>query len=50
MMVVLHMKPPTKTQAGLTTGVFLLVDAFVMYMFLMRPFRWHDGSVARFMF
>jgi len=50
MMILLHMKPPTRIQAGVTIGLFVVADAFVIYMFLMRPFRWHDGSIARFMF
>ncbi len=49
-MILLHMKPPSRIQAGVTIGLFVVADAFVIYMFLMRPFRWHDGSIARFMF
>lgn len=50
MMILLHMEGPSKKQAVITIGLFVLADAFVVYMFLMRPFRWHDGSVARFLF
>ena len=50
LMVLLHMKPPTRAQAGFTAGVFVLADAVVLYVFLLRPFKWHDGSIARFMF
>ena len=50
MMTLLHMKPLARWQVGATLGLFALADAFVLYMFLMRPFRWHDGSIARFMF
>ena len=50
LMILLHMKPPTRLQAGLTIGLFLLADAVVIYVFLVRPFRWHDGSIARFLF
>ena len=49
-MIVLHMKPPTRLQAGVIAGLFALVNAVVLYVFLLRPFRWHDGSIARFMF
>ncbi|CAK0787759.1 hypothetical protein CVIRNUC_010981 [Coccomyxa viridis] len=49
-MVLLHMKPPTRLQAGMTAGLFVLADAIVVYIFLLRPFKWHDGSIARFMF
>jgi alpha-1,2-glucosyltransferase len=28
----------------------LLVDTVTIYVFLYRPFTWHDGTVARFMF
>ena len=50
MMVLLHMKPPTRFQAGVTAGLFALVNAAVLYVFLLRPFKWHDGGIARFMF
>jgi hypothetical protein len=50
MMALLHMTPPARWQAGATIVMLALADALVLYMFLMRPFRWHDGSTARFMF
>ena len=49
-MILLHMKPPTNVQASVTIGLFVLADAFVIYMYLMRPFQWQDGSIARFIF
>ncbi len=50
MMVLLHMKPPTAGQATLTLVMYALVNVAVLYVFLFRPFTWHDGSTARFMF
>ena len=50
LMVLLHMKPVSRFQAGVTAGLFVLADALTVYIFLLRPFRWHDGSIARFMF
>ncbi|CAL8472321.1 g11864 [Coccomyxa elongata] len=50
MMLLLHMKPPTVTQATLTLALYALVNAAAIYMFLFRPFVWPDGSIARFMY
>ena len=49
MMLVLHMKPPTQSQLYLTMGIFAVVNAATLYVFLFRPFAWADGSEARFM-
>lgn len=50
MMVLLHMAPPTVTQATLTLALYALVNIAAIYMFLFRPFVWPDGSIARFMY
>lgn len=50
MMLLLHMKPPTVTQATLTLALYALVNAAAIYVFLFRPFVWPDGSIARFMY
>lgn len=50
MMVLLHMRPPTLGQATLTLAMYALANVAVICVFLFRPFVWHDGSTARFMF
>ena len=34
----------------LSICICLIIDVFVIYIFLYRPFQWVDSSVARFMF
>lgn len=50
MIVLLHMRPPRVGQATLTLAMYALANVAVIYVFLFRPFVWHDGSTARFMF
>ena len=45
----LHSRAPSRAQLLLTAVAFAAVDAAAVALFLFRPFRWPDGSVARFM-
>lgn len=45
----LHSRPPSRAQLLLTAAVFAAVNAVTIGLYLFRPFRWPDGSVARFM-
>uniref|UniRef100_A0A7S0S2Y7 Dol-P-Glc:Glc(2)Man(9)GlcNAc(2)-PP-Dol alpha-1,2-glucosyltransferase n=1 Tax=Chlamydomonas leiostraca TaxID=1034604 RepID=A0A7S0S2Y7_9CHLO len=48
-MAALHLPHPTKGQSATTLFLFAAMNAATLYMFVMRPFSWADGSVARFM-
>ena len=48
-LVALHSRSPSRTQLLLTACAFTAVNAATIALFLFRPFRWPDGSVARFM-
>lgn len=47
-LLALHMRPPTPGQLVVMGMAYAAVDAATMYVFLHRPFRWPDGSIARF--
>lgn len=48
-MLALHMEPPTVRQICCTAMAWTVVNAITVWLFLMRPFVWPDGSLARFM-
>lgn len=48
-LALLHMPPPYRWAAQLTTAAYVGVTAALLYVFACRPFTWADGSVARFM-
>ncbi|KXZ55170.1 hypothetical protein GPECTOR_3g317 [Gonium pectorale] len=48
-MLALRLAPPNELQAGATLVTYCQINALTMYLFLFRPFRWVDGSVARFL-
>ena len=47
-MVVLHMPPASASQLRLIIAAYALTNAATVYIFLLRPFRWPDHSIARF--
>lgn len=47
--IALLSKQPRQSQLAVMAMLFVLVNAFVLFMFLKRPFVWSDGSIARFM-
>lgn len=49
MMLALHMVPPKVPQLAMTALAWTAVNAGTVWLFLMKPFAWPDGSVARFM-
>ncbi len=51
LLLVLHMRLPEATAwpALAILGLQSAVNAATLYIFVMRPFTWPDGSVARFM-
>ena len=49
MLLTLHMAPLNGAQLCTTLLLYAVVNAATIYMFLLRPFQWPDGSVARFM-
>ncbi|KAK9824640.1 hypothetical protein WJX72_011988 [[Myrmecia] bisecta] len=48
-LVLLHMRPMRVSQLAQTLALYMAVNAATLYMFLYRPFRWPDGSQARFL-
>ncbi|KAK9831499.1 hypothetical protein WJX81_002842 [Elliptochloris bilobata] len=48
-LVALHSCPPSRAQLLLTAAAFAAVNVATIALFLFRPFRWPDGSVARLM-
>ncbi|CBN77379.1 Alpha-1,2-glucosyltransferase ALG10-A, family GT59 [Ectocarpus siliculosus] len=46
-----HLESPERSWKSLVVGVVACaaVNAVTIYVFLARPFAWHDGSLARFM-
>eukprot|EP00887_Chlorella_sp_A99_P002315 scaffold10.g2315.t1 len=47
--LLLHMRAPRARALAATLVLWAAVDAAAVYVYLARPFRWPDGSVARFM-
>lgn len=50
-MVLAHLESAERSCESLLAGVVACaaVNAVTVYVFLARPFAWHDGSLARFM-
>ena len=48
-MVALHLPVPSRARIALQCCLFAAVNAVTIWLFAERPFRWPDGSVARFM-
>lgn len=42
--------PLDRLAANAQLWTVAVINLFVIYLFLYNPFRWHDGSIARFMF
>ena len=49
MMVALHSQPPAGRQLNALLLLYAGVNAVTLWVYLLRPFRWPDGSVAHFM-
>eukprot|EP00892_Ulva_mutabilis_P009505 jgi/Ulvmu1/6927/UM032_0005.1 len=49
LLFVAHVRPPHWWYSVAQGVLFVAVNAATLYMFCDRPFRWPDGSVARFM-
>lgn len=49
--VLAHLESAERSWESLLAGVVacVAVNAVTVYVFLARPFAWHDGSLARFM-
>jgi len=45
----LHARPASRPELLWTAAAFAVVNAATIALFLFRPFRWPDGSIARFM-
>jgi hypothetical protein len=48
-LVLLHVPPPASWRLRATAAAYLAADLGALYLFMMRPFAWPDGSQARFM-
>lgn len=48
-MLALHIQPPTVRQTAVAAVAWAAVNAATVWLFLMRPYAWPDGSLARFM-
>lgn len=49
LLFVVHLQPPHWWYSAAQVAVFAAVNAATLYMLCERPFRWPDGSTARFM-
>lgn len=49
LILLLHMKPPSRGSLVLVGLQHLVVNIVTLYIFNFRPFLWGDGSMARFM-
>ena len=48
-MAALHWPVASRAHSAAQAGAFAAVNVAALWLFLERPFRWPDGSVARFM-
>ena len=49
LVVALHIRAPSRPRVLLLGGLYCLLNGVTLYLYVYRPFRWPDGSIARFM-